>query len=92
MNKKERLEVVRAMDTIAKTLNDERDYVWWAAMGIPDGEIDNNTKDEDIEWLCEDDIFPDLLFNFCRIFGMKKEKAKGFLYCDGIVGKETDME
>ena len=90
MNKKERIKVVRAMDTIAATLNDERDYDWWAAVGIPDGEIDETTKDEDLEWLCEDDIFPDLLFNFCRLFEMKKEKATGFLYCDGVVSKEVD--
>ena len=92
MNKQERIQAVRAMDTIAKMLNDERKYEWWAMMGIPDGEIDENTKDEDIEWLCDDDIFPDLLFNFCRVFGMKKEKATGFLYCDGVIGKETDIE
>ena len=92
MDKQERITAVRAMDTIAKMLNDEREYARWAMMGIPDGEIDENTKDEEIEWLCDDDIFPDLLFNFCRVFGMKKEKATGFLYCDGVIGKETDIE
>lgn len=90
MNKQERIQAVRAMDTIAKMLNDENDYMRWAMLGIPDGEIDETTKDEEIEWLCEDDIFPDLLFNFCRIFGMTKEKATGFLYCDKVTGKETD--
>ena len=90
MNKQERLQAIRAMDTIAKMLNDENEYIWWANMGIPDGEIDETTKDKEIEWLCDDDIFPDLLFNFCRIFGMKKEKATGFLYCDNVTGKETD--
>ena len=80
------------MDTIAKMLNDERDYARWALAGIADGEIEEDTKDEDIEWLCADDIFPDLLFNFCRVFGMKNEKATGFLYCDGVVAKKNNIK
>ena len=45
MNKQERIQAFRAMDTIAKMLNDENEYIWWASMGIPDGEIDETTKD-----------------------------------------------
>ncbi len=89
MDKKVRIGVIRSMDAIAKCLNDENSYLWWAYVGIPDGEISEKTKDEALEWLCDDDMFSELLLNFCRIFGMNETRATGFLQCDGVVSAET---
>lgn len=87
-DKQARIRVLRAMDTIAKCLNNENSYAWWAYVGIPDGAVNETTKDEDLEWLCDDDTFSELLLNFCRLFGMSKTMASGFLYCDGVVSAE----
>ena len=40
INLKERVSVIRAMDTIVRSLNDEEYVAWWLEDGIPDGEID----------------------------------------------------
>lgn len=88
MNVKQRIELLKAMDTIARCTNDERDYELWATYGIPDGEIKEDSKDDDLEWMCEDKIFADLMFSFCLLFKMKRCTAEGFLYCDSVTSKE----
>ena len=90
MNKKERIKLIRAMETVVRSLNDENKIDKWLMCGVPDGEITNDTKDEDLEWLIEDKTFQDIMTCFVRTMkNATKDKVKGTLYCDGIVNKET---
>ena len=83
MKLKERAGVIRAMETIARCINDED---IWLMNGVADGDITPETTDEDLEWYAEDDNFQDLMDCFLR--RMARAKASGGLYCDGIVSTE----
>lgn len=86
MKLKERIEVVRAMETIARCINDEDIFMGWLMNGVADGDITPETTDEDLEWYAEDDNFQDLMDCFLR--RMARAKASGGLYCDGVVSTE----
>ena len=51
----ERVKVLRALDTIAHTFNDEYAIEMWLECGVPDEEITDTTKDDEIMWLVEDE-------------------------------------
>ncbi len=81
---KTRVEVVKAMDTIARCLNDEDIfYDSWLVTGVADGDIEAAESDEDLEYYCEDKNFADLMGLFVRC--MKRAFYSGGLYCDGVV-------
>ena len=85
MKLKQRAEVVRAMETIVRCINNE-DYIMpWLAVGVADGDIDQNTTDEDLEDYCEDEEFADLMGLFLKL--MVNAKEDGGLYCDRVVSK-----
>ena len=50
MNKIQKL---RAMDLLARSVNDEDAIEYWLTYGVPDGEIKETTTDEDLQWLIE---------------------------------------
>ena len=78
-----RARVVRAMEEIARCVNDEELFVGiWLTEGVADGDIDQKTTDEDLEWYCEDDTFKDLMYTFLVL--MEEAKKDGGLYCDDI--------
>lgn len=83
MNLKERAKVVRAMETIARCINDEEIFMPWLSVGVADGDITEDTTDEDLEYYCEDDNFAELMELFLRL--MARAKKDGGLYCDGVV-------
>lgn len=85
-NMKERAELVRAMETIARNLNDEEIIYSWLLCGVADGDIDEETTDEDLEWYCEDDNLADLMNVFMRC--MARARKSGGLYCDGVCAGE----
>ena len=87
MNKKERIEMVKAMETIARNLNDESDFEYWLMYGVADGDIDEKTKDEDLQFYIEDENFADLMYTFLVTLGIKPKEAIGKLYCDRISSK-----
>ena len=89
-NLKERAELVRAMETIARNLNDENIIYGWLACGVADGDIDYDTTDEDLEWYCEDDNLADLMCVFLRC--MVKARKSGGLYCDGVCAGEKPKD
>lgn len=65
INYKERVATVKAMDAIVRSLNDEGYLMNWLELGVPDGEVDDNTRDEDLYWLVENnDDFGDLMHTF----------------------------
>lgn len=87
MKIKERANVVRAMETIARCINNEDIFMGWLMVGVADGDITPETTDEDLEYYCEDDNFSELMELFLR--KMSQAREDGGLYCDGVVSKEV---
>ena len=85
MNLSRRAKVVRAMETIARCVNDEEVFYPWLLCGIADGDIDDDTTDEDLEYYCEDKTFADLMERFLDL--MNAAKKSGGLYEDKIISK-----
>ena len=85
MNLSARAKVVRAMETIARCVNDEDVFYRWLLYCVADGDIDENTTDEDLEYYCEDKTFADLMERFLDL--MTAAKRSGGLYEDRIVSK-----
>ena len=85
MNLSRRAKVVRAMETIARCVNDEEVFYRWLLCGVADGDIDGDTTDEDLEYYCEDKTFADLMERFLDL--MTAAKKSGGLYEDKIVSK-----
>lgn len=87
INLKERVSVIRAMDTIIRSLNDERDILWWLDSGVPDGEINEETTDEELYWLVDDDeSFADIMSTFVKI--MRRQPVNGAMWVDNVLSKE----
>lgn len=84
MNKQERYEMIRAMETIARCVNDEYVFELWLLYGVADGDIDEDTTPDDLESYMEDDEFSDLMTTFLTVM---KHAYKDGLYCDGIASK-----
>ena len=90
MNIKERIEMVKAMDTIVRSINNE-DYIdSWLMCGVADGDITPETTDEYLECYCEDSTFKDLMTLFLKL--MRRAGNNGGLYCDRIVSAERHDE
>lgn len=90
MNLKTRAEMIRAMETVARAVNDEEVFEAWLVMCVADGDIDDDTTDEDLEYYCEDETFADLMERFLDL--MTKAKKNGGLYIDKVVSKyEEEM-
>ena len=85
MNLSRRAKVVRAMEIIARCVNDEEVFYRWLLCGVADGDIDDDTTDEDLEYYCEDKTFADLMERFLDL--MTAAKKSGGLYEDRIVSK-----
>lgn len=89
MNKNERIKVVKAMETLARCINDETVFYKWLLCGVADGDINENTPDEELEFYVEDDIqFADLMNTFLKC--MNNAYKNGGLYVDKIVSKEEE--
>lgn len=93
MNAIERIKMVKAMEYIARCINNEDIfYGWWASMGvadgdIPAGELELKPDDVDIAYYYEEDKdFSDLMDTFLRC--MKMAAKDGGLFCDGVVSNE----
>lgn len=83
---KERAQMVRAMETIMRNLNDEDILDSWLVIGVADGDITEDTTDEELEWYCEDKNFSELMDVFVRIMKRAtKGDTRAVLYCDGII-------
>ena len=93
MNIEERIKMVKAMEFIARNLNDEDILMGWLTDGVADGDIqyaDLTVKETDAEDLAyyieDDDAFADLMDTF--LWAMKRAYKSGGLYCDNVVSKE----
>ena len=89
-DKQERFALVRAMETIARSINDEEVFEEWLEYGVADGDITEDTTEEELEDYIEDEAFSELMGTFAH---MMKRATKGFdgykgaLYCDGCTSK-----
>ena len=85
-DKQERIAMVRAMETIARGINDEAIFEEWLEFGIPDGEITKGTADEELECYITDDVLSDLMGTFAHMMKRATKGIEGYkdaLYCDG---------
>ena len=86
-----RIEVLRAMETMARCINDEEVLEVWLINGVPDGEIGFATTDEELVYLVEDDDdFADLMHTFLNV--MKRASWSGGLHCNMVTSKERSVE
>lgn len=85
MNLSARAKLVRAMETVARCVNDEDVFYRWLLCGVADGDIDEDVTDEDLEYYCKDKTFADLMERFLDL--MTAAKRSGGLYEDRIVSK-----
>lgn len=92
MNKIERIKMVKAMEYIARQINDEDVFAGWLVSGVADGDIDySDLSEEDdgmVDYYINDKNFAEIMNTF--LFCMKNAWKSGGLYCDGIVSKESD--
>lgn len=90
MNKQKRIEVVKAMETLARSINDERVFSIWLSLGVADGDITENTSDEELDFYIEDNVqFADLMHTFLKC--MSNAYKNGGLYVDNVVSKEEEL-
>ena len=95
MNKIEREKMVKAMEFIARQINNEDIFDGWLMVGVADGDIEYGdlevTKDN-AGWLdsyYEDDSdFAELMDTFLR--KMAQAYKDGGLYCDRVVSGRAD--
>lgn len=95
MKREERIKVVKAMELLARQVNDCDVFNFWLSLGVADGDIEygdlespevNGIQDDagcDLDMYYEDDTaFSDLLDTFLAL--MVKAYRSGGLYCDGV--------
>lgn len=80
-----RAKMVRAMEFIARQVNNEEVFESWLMYGVADGDIDGKETDEDLSYYCEDGNFADLMERFLDL--IKNAKKSGGLYCDRVTSK-----
>ncbi len=91
MNKIERIKCVKAMEFLARQINDEEVFEEWLMDGVADGDIDDGDLDvkgddeELLDYYIEDEHFADLMDTFAHVIA--RARKSGGLYCDGIVSK-----
>lgn len=91
MNNLERIKAVKAMEFLARQVNDEEVFDGWLLCGVPDGDIqygDLNACNDDVEYLdylISDETFSELMGLFLRV--MSRANESGGLYCDRVVSE-----
>ena len=88
MDKKLRCEIVRAMDLLARAINDEEVFETWLIYGVADGDITEDTTDDELECYIDDEEFASLMNIFTAI--MRDAHLSGGLYADSIVSKKEE--
>lgn len=89
MNKVERIKLIRAMEFVARQVNNERIFEDWLISGVADGDIEYGDLDvgiddfDDLEYYIGDEEFADLMSCFLEI--MSYANVSGGLYCDDVI-------
>lgn len=85
MFRKERIALVRAMETIARSLNDGSIMEHWLIAGVADGDIKPDTTDATInEEYCDDGTFIELMDCFLECMAEASKSGSGGLFCGGV--------
>lgn len=90
INVAERIKLVKAMEYIARQINDEDIFIsLWLTNGIADGDISygdlnvpTDFEEDEAYWYTDDEAFSELMGTF--LIAMKYAAKSGGLYCDGI--------
>lgn len=91
MKRAERIKMVKAMEYIARQVNNEDVFETWLTIGVADadikyGDLDGGDDNGNLDIYYEDDEkFADLMDTF--LFMMREAYKDGGLYCDGVVSK-----
>lgn len=92
MKLEERVKMVKAMEFIARQINDEEVLMGWLVSGVADGDIkygdlsiENLEEDEATYYANNDEDFSELMACFLR--RMVAASKSGGLYCNGVVSK-----
>ena len=93
MNGNERIKMVKAMEFIARQVNDEEVFEEWLLDGVADGDIPYTDIGDSVfsgylDCYIEDKAFAELMHTFLRV--MANALKSGGLYCDGILDKEAE--
>jgi len=89
MKKTERIKMVKAMEFIARQINDEYVFEEWLNWGVADGDIKYgdlicaSQDEEDLDYYIEDEDFGSLMS--CFLACMSRARKSGGLYCDEVV-------
>lgn len=89
MNTTTRIQMVKAMEFIARQINDEEVFEPWLINGVADGDIEygdltvKDTDAEELEDYIQDENFAELMDLFLR--RMKAAYRSGGLYCDRVL-------
>lgn len=79
-----RCNLIRYMEAIARaTNNDDFIRAIWLLNGVPDGFVDENTPDDQVEWLTDDKYFANIMDTFLVL--MVHAGIDGGLYFDGVL-------
>jgi hypothetical protein len=87
----ERIKMIKAMEYIARQINDEEVFIGWLYAGVADGDIEYGDLDfsvEDVDNLytyIEDQAFSELMGCFLR--RMRAASKSGGLCCAGVVSE-----
>ena len=90
----ERIQMVKAMEFIARNVNDEEVFEEWLMNGVADGDIEYGDLTvtagdaECFEYYLNDKNFAYLMQTFLHV--MKRAYKSGGLYCDEVVSKWRD--
>ena len=85
----ERIKMVKAMEFIARQINDEDVFYGWLMGGVADGDIvygslePSSNDEETLSYYIDDKSFAELMEEFLAV--MSRARKSGGLYCDGIV-------
>lgn len=84
----ERIAMVKAMEFIARQINDEEEFDGWLMNGVADGDIpygDLSVTDEGAasNYTDDADTFAELMATFLHF--MRRAEKSGGLYCGGVV-------
>ena len=93
MDKRERVKMVKAMEFIARQLNDEDILYEWLTLGVADGDIQygdlapTSTSIEELaDYIDDDQVFADLMDVF--LYCMRRATKSGGLYCTDVCSAE----
>lgn len=77
-----RADAIRAMDFLARSINDEPICVnYWLSDGVADGDVDGTETDEDLDYYTEEDNFVEMTILFVKCMNAARRDG---IYVDNV--------